>query len=235
MPDLTLKLDHAHAQALLAARKSERTKLIERNDWSRKLARKLAELPTPAQDSPGVLALKAKVAEAQAAADTQRVAFDAAKATAKAAHGAAGAYAEELFDPAAGTLKLIEVPEPKVTGRVRADAKRLALADAQCDEYAASYAASCAATDDAFDLGRQIEDYKAAHPDLFATGPGEPPPVDPAYEALKTALDAALATVRAEHERQGAIVQAVLAGEDLSQYGGMRISIATGEVVLVEQ
>jgi hypothetical protein len=230
--DLDLKLDHAAAQALLRARIDERTKLIERNDAARKLARKLAELPAPAQDSPGIKALQAKVADAQTAANTHKAAFEAAKASAKVAHAVTATPAEEHFDPARGVLALKANPTALVQGRPAVERKRLAMDDKQCDEYAASYTKSCAAADEAFDLQRQIEDYRAAHPALFAGSPGEPPPVDPAYEALKAALADRQTIIAEEHARQGAIVQAVLAAAKEQVNYSLRIDIASGEVVL---
>ena len=228
--DLDLKLDDAHCTAILDARIKERTAQIRRNDAKRKLARKLAGLPAPAQDSPGVLALVAKVSEEAANAATHASAQAAARAVAKAAHNVTAEPAEEEYHPTLGVLRLKAAPTVLVQGKPSVEYKRKVLTDKQADDNAASYVLACEASDRAFDLMRQIEDYQVAHPELLGGSPGEPPPVDPAYEALKAALTAQQDIIVAEQAKQGAIWQAVLAGEPPAWHA--RMDIATGEIVL---
>lgn len=228
MPDLSLKLDPAHAAALLDARIKERTALIRRNDAIRRATR--AERAQGADHADTKKALRDRD-DRRAEADAHAAAFAAAKTAAKAAHGAAGTYAEEVFDVGQGVLILREQPEARLVGRPPVERKRVTIPDADCAAYAASYAAQQQASDEAADLMRQIEDYKVAHPALFAGGFGEPPPVDPAYEALKAAYAARQATVQAELARQSQILKKLLAGEAAAGWTYYRTEIATGEIV----
>jgi len=228
MADLELKLAAAHLDPMLAARIAERTAKIQANDANRKLERATALGPAGATD-----AAKATTAKnaALATAATQATAYDAAKTAAKTAHAATGAYAEEVLDLGRGVLVLRAVAEAKLQGPPPKERKQLKISDADCDAYAASYALGCAASDEATDLARQLEDYRAAHPALFAGAPGgEPPPVDPVYEQLKVDLAAQQAVVQTEMAKQGAIVQRALGAEPVTYY--LAVSIATGEIVL---
>jgi len=219
-----LKLDAVHLSPLLAARIAERSARIAANDAARKVFRK-------EQGGKDAKAEKDTKTAALTAADGHKAAFDAAKEQAKAAHAATGVYAEELFDLGRGVLILREQAEVKVAGRPPVERKRIPIADKDYDLYATSYALSCAADDEAADLARQIEDYRTEHPALFAGSPGEPPPVDPTYEALKSALAAKRALIEVEHAKQGVIVQKALGGESADCYY-VGIDTASGEIVL---
>jgi len=222
-----LKLGAVHLDPLLAARIAERTAKIQANDAERRKLRATALGPAGAAD-----AAKAQtdLTAASTAAAVAHANYGNAMALAKAAHDAEENYAEELFDLGRGVLILREQAETQVRGLPPVERKRIKIDDKECDLYATSYALSCTASDEATDLARQVEDYKAAHPALFAAGPGEPPPVDPVFEALKTALADKAALVQSEQAKQGAIVQKVLGGEVVGYY--MRVDIAAGEIVL---
>lgn len=222
-----LKLDAEHLSPLLAARIAQVTATIQANDANRRKARASALGAAGATDAAKA---QADLTTACTAKSVARADYSNAMVLAKAAHNALESdYAEELLDLGRGVLILREQAEAQVRGLPPVERKRIQIPDKDCDLYAASYALSCAAGDEAADLARQVEDYKAAHPALF-TGPGEPPPVDPDYEALKAALDVKVAAVQAEQARQGAIVQKALGSEQVTYY--MAVNIATGEIVL---
>ena len=252
--DLVLTLSDADATALVTARMLERQQLIRRNDQQRQLTRKLAELPTPpprtpsrrsrgsqltrklaelptpAQNSPAVVALKASMTKARAAAGQHRRAFNAALATAKARHGVTATPAAEYFDAGQGTLVLLAQPPELAPGQPAVERQRIAMTDADCDAMAAAYASECTAHDQTANAARQANQYWEAHPALSIGVLGEPPPVDPAYEALATARAGYLATGRAAAAVQAEIVQRTLGAEQVRY--SLRVDLATGELVL---
>lgn len=227
--DIDLKLDNSHVADLLSARINERTALINKNDWARKLYRKLNELPAPAQNSPGVLMLKAKIEENETLANNYRAAFNQVKANAKTAHNVTDDVAEEYFDPSRGVLILKAEPTALIHGTPKSERRRLALSDQQCDQFTASYIASCTAQDEAFDLSRQIEDYLVANPPEMVNGE---PVIDPDYEALRAAYDAKIAIVNNEQAIQGQIINNIITTNNESHKDGWSMNIATGDLIL---
>jgi len=229
--DLLLKLDPDDHAALLAARIAARDADIVARNEARKQARAEAKGAT-------VDAQKAATAKAAALATmaTQTDALAARVAAVKVKHEATDLVAQnEGHDLVQGAWAMFH--KPKLEGFGPIIDRRLPVPDAQCDEWVASYRVLARTNDEASDLQRQIEEYRQAHPALFAgTVPGgEPPPVDPVYEALKAALTAKQDVIKTEQAKQAAICAAVYAvsGVKPGDYSYWNeIDPATGEIVL---
>lgn len=148
----------------------------------------------------------------------------------KVAHKVTGTFAEEHLDLAQGILVLKRQPTVLLQGKPSRERKRIKISDIDCDTYVESYILSCAASDEATDLTRQIEDYKMAHPSLFESSLGEPPPIDPIYENLKIVLANKMTIIQSEQVKQSTIIQKYLENEEVTYYIGIRIE--SGEIVL---
>ena len=230
--DLILKLDPADHGALLAARIAERDATIVANDHNRRHLRAVAKDGAGAKSATDAAA--AKVASLATAA-THETAFAGTVAAVKVKHAAADLVAtDEGHDIGAGTW--VMRAGPRLAGLAPIEDHRVVLTDAQCDAFVASYRVGTRASFEAMDLRRQIEAYRQAHPALFA-GPGEPPPVDPTYEALRAALDAKQQAVGDAHAAQAAVLADAFkaAGEDPGAWTYWRAEFATGEIVLGHQ
>ena len=226
--DLGLKLDEQDARDLIAARTAERTARIAANDHNRKKLR--AERAKGAEHKDAKDADKAST-DAHTLADSHKMTFDAKVAAVKAKHAVTDDAAETLHDAGQGLLILKAQATVAVRGPGPAiERKRIAMPDADCDAYAASYARGCAASDAAVDLQRQINDYLASHEPLAMQPGGEPAPEPQALLDLRAAFAAQVAVMKAEMTAQGAIVQKALAGEEVTY--SVRTDIATGEIVL---
>jgi hypothetical protein len=220
-----LPLDAADRDAYRAADKAWRTAAIRRNAAERKRAR--SEQAKGAGHKDTTDAAKARDdfdSTAKGHEATKQTVRDAA--IAKAGH-AATPFTDIGYDPVRGHL--VGKREPLLRGTPPVERKRVPMTDKDADDYADAYVAGCEAQSDAADLRRQVEEYKAAHPALFASGPGEPPPVDPTYEKLKADLAAKQKVVQEQMAAQQALAAKYLTGET---YTYCRLDITTGDVVL---
>jgi hypothetical protein len=224
--EIRLVLEEVEHLALLDARKKRRTAMIKRNDAERRRARH--EKKKGANHADTKKAAKDRDdfgATAKTHDDAFKTALDAVMAK---YHKAATDFSDIGHDAVQGHI--VCSTAPRLAGTPSVERQRLELTDKQADDFSASYVASCEAQDDAFDLMRQIEAYRVAHPALFAGSPGlEPPPVDPVYEKLKSDLDTKQTLVREEHAKQGVIMTAVLNGAEAYH---VLVNIETGEIVL---
>jgi hypothetical protein len=226
--DLALKLDHEDARALIAARIAERNARIEANNHNRKKLR--AEKAKGAEHKDAKDADKASK-DAHALADSHKATFETKVAAVKAKHSVTDDAAETLHDAGQGLLILKAQATVAVKGPGPAiERKRIEMPDADCDTYATSYATMCAASDEATDLQRQINDYLVSHEPPALSPGGEPAPEPQALLDLRAAFAAKVAVTKAEMTKQGEIVQKALAGETVTY--SVRSDIATGEIVL---
>lgn len=213
MPDtdrtpVTIKLADTDAQALIIARKAKVAAELAAHVAARKLARAKT----------GDLATATSLKEAADATQLTKVAdftsgVDAALAKAKVSRAD---FAAIHHDHATGTLRCQREPDApgdgvtRINGLPCVERHRVKLTDAQADAHAAAFAIGLAKGYDAAEAGRKVAQYKVDHPELFAGSPGEPPPVDPTYEALKQAQTDAQQAQRDQQIVMAGIEQAAL-------------------------